>query len=73
MPGPSLNDLEAAGLLQSKQADMRRVRRWLVRSQKDLELAEKVLADIDRERAMAVAYEAGYRACRACSTLPATG
>ncbi len=37
--------------------------RWLARSRKDLDLAGNLLADVDRDRAMAVAYEAGYRAC----------
>lgn len=50
-------------MLQRKPADVRRVGRWLARSQRDLDLAGQVLADIDRDRAMAVAYEAGYRAC----------
>lgn len=63
MPGRSLNDLVAAGLLQAKPPDGRRVSRWLARSRKDLDLAANLLADVDRDRAMAVAYEAGYRAC----------
>jgi hypothetical protein len=46
-----------------KPPDSRRVRAWLARSRKDLDLAEVVLAPIDRDRAMTVAYEAGYRAC----------
>lgn len=52
-----------AGLLQPKPADRRRVGRWLARSRKDLDLAADILATVDRDRAMAVAYEAGYRAC----------
>ena len=63
MPDRSPAGLAAAGLLQPKPADVRRVRQWLARSRKDLDLAEGVLAGIDRDRAMAVAYEAGYRAC----------
>ena len=63
MPDPTLGELAAAALLQPKPPDVRRVRGWLARSQKDLDLAQKVLADIDRDRAMAVAYEAGFRAC----------
>jgi hypothetical protein len=63
MPSRSLDDLVAAGLLQAKPPDRRRVSRWLARSRKDLDLAANLLADVDRDRAMAVAYEAGYRAC----------
>lgn len=63
MPGRSLNGLLAAGLLQAKPPDRRRVSRWLARSRKDLDLAANLLADVDRDRAMAVVYEAGYRAC----------
>lgn len=59
----SLETYVAAGLLQAKPADRRRVSRWLARSRQDLDLAASVLAGIDRDRAMAVAYEAGYRAC----------
>jgi hypothetical protein len=57
------DDLVAKGLLQRKPADRRRVTRWLARSRKDLDLAANLLAGVDRDRAMAVAYEAGYRAC----------
>jgi hypothetical protein len=63
VPGRSLDDLVTAGLLQAKPPDRRRVSRWLARSRKDLDLAANLLADVDRDRAMAVAYEAGYRAC----------
>ncbi len=63
MASQTLEDLVAAGLLQLKPADPQRVRAWLARSRKDLELAATILAEIDRERAMAVAYEAGYRSC----------
>lgn len=63
MPGRSLDDLVAAGLLQPKPPDRRRVGRWLARSRKDLDLAANLLAGVDRDRAMAVAYEAGYRVC----------
>lgn len=58
-----LEHLVALGLLQTKRADRRRVLRWLDRSRKDLDLAENLLATVDRDRAMAVAYEAGYRVC----------
>ena len=63
MPSRSLDSLVAAGLLQAKPPDKRRVGGWLARSRKDLDLAANLLADVDRDRAMAVAYEAGYRAC----------
>ena len=63
MPGRSIDALVAAGLLQAKPPDRRRVSRWLARSRKDLNLAANLLADVDRDRATAVAYEAGYRAC----------
>ena len=63
MPEPSLAQLVAAGLLQTKPPDPRRVRAWAERSRRYLELAQSVLAAIDADRAMAVAYEAGYRAC----------
>jgi hypothetical protein len=59
----TLDDLVVRGLLQRKPADRRRVTRWLARSRKDLDLAANLLAGVDRDRAMAVAYEAGYRAC----------
>jgi hypothetical protein len=39
------------------------VRRWLDRSRADLDLAERILAPIDADRAIGVAYEAAYRAC----------
>lgn len=63
MAGRTIDDLVAAGLLQTKPPDRRRVSRWQARSRKDLDLAANLLADVDRDRAMAVAYEAGYRAC----------
>lgn len=63
MADRTLDDLVARGLLQRKPADRRRVTRWLARSRKDLDLAANLLASVDRDRAMAVAYEAGYRAC----------
>jgi hypothetical protein len=59
----SLEQLTALGVLQMMRADRRRVGRWLDRSRKDLEVAADLLAAVDRDRAMAVAYEAGYRAC----------
>lgn len=62
MPDSVLDDLVRSGLLQPKRRDPPRVRRWLERSLKDLDVAA-MLADVDKQRAMAVAYEAGYRAC----------
>ncbi len=59
----TLEELVALGLLESKPADPGRVGRWLERSRTDHALAADVLARLDRDRAMAVAYEAGYRAC----------
>ena len=63
MAGEALDRLVGAGLLARKPADRARVVRWSARSRKDLALAATVLASLDLERAMAVAYEAGYRAC----------
>lgn len=63
MPAPTLAELVRAGLLQGKPPDTGRVAGWLDRSRKDLALAKDVLAGVDRDRAMAVAYEAGYRCC----------
>lgn len=63
MADRALDDLVARGLLQRKPADRRRVTRWLARSRKDLDLAANLLEGVDRDRAMGVAYEAGYRAC----------
>lgn len=63
MADRTVDDLVDKGLLQRKPADNRRVMRWLTRSRKDLDLAANLLAGVDRDRAMAVAYEAGYRAC----------
>jgi hypothetical protein len=63
MPAPTLAELVRAGLLQRKPPDIGRVSGWLDRSRKDLALAKDVLAGVDRDRAMAVAYEAGYRCC----------
>ena len=59
----ALEDLRAVGLLERKPPDPGRVARWLERSRADQALAAEVLAPVHRERAMAVAYEAGYRAC----------
>lgn len=58
-----LDALVALGLLERKPADPGRVRRWLKRSQADLALAGDVVGRVDRDRAMAIAYEAGFRAC----------
>lgn len=59
----TLEELVALGLLEPKPPDPGRVGRWLERSRSDLGLARDVLTGIHRDRAMAVAYEAGYRAC----------
>jgi len=59
----TIEDLVTLGLLEPKPPDPGRVTRWLARSSSDLALAADVLAPLDRDRAMAVAYEAGYRAC----------
>ena len=58
----SLTDLVRLGLLQPKPVDATRVRAWHLRSTKDLRVVA-VLREVDDQRAMAVAYEAGYRAC----------
>ena len=58
-----LDALVALGLLERKPADPGRVRRWLERSRSDLALAGDVVGRVDRDRAMAIAYEAGFRAC----------
>ena len=63
MPDRSLDRLARAGLLEPKKPDRHRVRTWLDRSRQDLELAGGSIGDIYRERAMAIAYQAGYRAC----------
>lgn len=63
MAARTLEQLVALGLLAPKRPDQPQVARWLARSRKDLHLAGDLLAGVDRERAMAVAYEAGYRAC----------
>jgi len=59
----TLDELAALGLLERKPPDPARVGRWHERSRSDLALAGDVLARLDRDRALAVAYEAGYRAC----------
>jgi len=58
-----LDALVALGLLERRPADPRRVRRWLERSKSDLTPARDVVGWVDRDRAMAIAYEAGFRAC----------
>lgn len=63
MSPQSIDQLMAARLLERKPADIARVGRWLARSRRDLELATTVIGPVDQDRAMAVAYEAGYRAC----------
>ena len=59
----SLDELVRAGFVEPKPPDPARVERWIVRSRADIDLAGRVLAPIDSERAIGVAYEAGYRAC----------
>jgi hypothetical protein len=58
-----LDELVALGQLERKPPDSQRVRRWLDRSRSDLALAGDVVGRVDRDRAMAIAYEAGFRAC----------
>jgi hypothetical protein len=58
-----LDELVALGQLERKPPDPGRVRRWLDRSRSDLALAGDVVGRVDRDRAMAIAYEAGFRAC----------
>jgi hypothetical protein len=58
-----LDELLALGQLEQKPPDPPRVRRWLDRSRSDLALAGDVVGRVDRDRAMAIAYEAGFRAC----------
>jgi hypothetical protein len=58
-----LDALATLGLLDRKPADPDRVRRWLERSRADLALARDVVGRVQRDRAMAIAYEAGFRAC----------
>ncbi|MDO8485843.1 MAG: hypothetical protein Q7S35_12955 [Candidatus Limnocylindrales bacterium] len=59
----TVEELVALRLLEPKPPDPARVARWLERSRTDHALAADVLTRLDRDRAMAVAYEAGYRAC----------
>jgi hypothetical protein len=73
MADRTLADLVVAGLLQPKPPDQRRVHGSLARSRGDLDLAQRILAEIDRERAMAVAHEAGLRACAGLLDKRATG
>lgn len=61
---PDLARFVADGLLAAKDPEPERVRRWLARSHKDLDTAMNALRRVDKERAMAVGYEAGLRACR---------
>jgi hypothetical protein len=58
-----LDELVALGQLERKPPDPQRVRRWLDRSRADVALACDVVGRVDRDRAMAIAYEAGFRAC----------
>ena len=59
----NLDELVTLGQLERKPPDPPRVRRWLDRSRSDLALAGDVVGRVDRDRAMAIAYEAGFRAC----------
>ena len=61
-----LDALVTLSLLERKPADPRRVRRWLERSRSDLALARDIVGRVDRDRAMAIAYEAGLSR-RQCS------
>ena len=61
----SLDQLAAAGLLTPKPADRARAARMVPQARRDLDLASGVLFSIDRQRAMSVASEAGFRACAA--------
>jgi hypothetical protein len=54
-----LDELVALGQLERKPPDSQRVSR----SGSDLALAGDVVGRVDRDRAMAIAYEAGFRAC----------
>lgn len=58
-----LDALVALGQLERKPPDAQRVRRWLDRSRSDLALAGDIVGRVDRDRAMAITYEAGFRAC----------
>jgi hypothetical protein len=58
-----LDELVTLGQLERKPPDPQRVRRWLDQSRSDLALAGDVVGRVDRDRAMAIAYEAGFRAC----------
>lgn len=63
MRARSLDRLEAEGLLERRKVEADRVRRWAERARRDLKLSHDVLAKVDPERAMTVAYEAGFHAC----------
>ena len=59
----SLAELEAADLVEAKPADPHALTTFLSRAEKDLKLSRDVIGRIDPERAMAIAYEAAFRAC----------
>lgn len=63
MRARSFDQLEAEGLLERREVDTDRVRRWVQRARRDLKVSREVLATVDPERAMTVAYEAGFHAC----------
>lgn len=63
MRARSLEQLESEGLLERREPDRERLRRWAERARRDLTLSRDTLAKLDPERAMTVAYEAGFRAC----------
>lgn len=63
MRARSLEQLDSEGLLERREADRERLGRWAERARRDLALSRDTLANLDPERAMTVAYEAGFRAC----------
>lgn len=63
MRARTLDQLEAEGLLERRDPDVERIRRWADRARRDLALSRDTLAKLDPERAATVAYEAGFRAC----------
>lgn len=58
-----LDELVGARLLERRRVGRSHVRKLVARAERDLGLARDVLAPIDEERAMTLAYEAGFRAC----------
>lgn len=59
----SLFRLESLGVLEPKATPGEMVTGWLTRSREDVRLVRDVLAYEHMERAVGIAYEAGYRAC----------